>query len=382
MQGRKRSREIVKAIGTTPGNQRKIKPMARTYVNAKYGVVFLAGVLVPCLSGACASDHVVIGATFGGNQTSDGSTGSTDGGGETAGPVGCTGNARPASSPSSGYLAIDVKGITRQYVLELPTSYDGITPVPVLFAFHGSGTSGQEFLGQSYGNVRDGAAGRVLLLGPNALSWNGETAWVDPFSGDQGNGVTGADVDLFDALMDHLMANYCIDAGRVFAMGHGDGAIISNQLACLRGNVLRGVGSFAGAGPEANPTTGCTGKVAAFIGHNPKEGDTAECANVSGGDCPWTLLWADTGWPTTQYWTKKNGCGDPGAMPTTPFAGDAETGNPLPCQSFSGCSDKYPVTLCLYDYWDRVDGPHALPIQWGAKAATDFFLALPGGIAE
>ena len=334
--------------------------MTRTIASAKYGVVFLAGALLICLSGTCASDRVVIGA-----KINDGGT------------VGCTGNAKPASSPPNGYLDIDVNGIARRYVLELPTSYDGITPVPVLFAFHGSGTSGQEFLAQSYGNVRSGVAGRFLLVGPNALSGNGGTAWVAPFSGDQGNGVTRADVDLFDALMADLRANYCIDAGRVFAMGHGDGAILSNQLACLRGNVLRGVGSFAGAGPEVVAPTGCTGKVAAFIGHNPKEGDATECAQVPGGQCPWILPWADTGWPTTQYWTKKNGCGDPGTMPTAPFAGDAETGNPLPCQTFLGCNRAYPVTLCLYDYWDRVDGPHALPIQWGTKAATDFFLALP-----
>lgn len=351
--------------------------MARIFESAACGAVLVVGVLVLCLLGACASDRVVIGAVKG-DRTLDGSAGSTDGGaGGTAGTVGCTGNARPPSSPTNGYLEINVKGAARQYVLELPTSYDGITPVPVLFAFHGSGTSGQELLGQSYGNVRGGVARRALLLAPNALSWNGGTAWVDPFSGDQGGGVTRADVDLFDALVDKLTTSYCIDTGRVFAMGHGDGAIISNQLACLRGNVLRGVGSFAGAGPESSSAAGCTGKVAAFIGHNPNEGDTTECAQVSGGQCPWILLWADTGWPSTQYWTKKNGCGDPGAMPTVPFAGDGETGNPLPCQSFSGCSEKYPVTLCLYDYWDRVDGPHALPIQWGAKAAMDFFLALP-----
>jgi poly(3-hydroxybutyrate) depolymerase len=345
--------------------------MASTRAKAKRWVV-LAGVLLPCLWGACASDRVVIGAKLKG-------TGAPDGGADgAAGTVGCTGNAKPAASSANGTLDINVKGTARQYVLELPTGYDGITPVPVLFAFHGSGTSGQAFLGQGYGNVRGGVAGRALLVAPNALSWEVEAAWVSPRSGDQGGGVTRADVDLFDALVDHLTASYCIDAGRVFVMGHGDGAIISNQLACLRGNVLRGVGSFAGAGPEASPTTGCTGKLAAFIGHNPNEGDAAECAQVTGGFCPWTLLWADTGWPTTQYWTKKDGCADPGAMPTAPFAGDGETGNPPPCKSFSGCDGKYPVTLCLYDYSDRVDGPHAFPTPWGAKAVTDFFLALPG----
>lgn len=321
--------------------------------------------LLCVLPGACTSGRVVIGEKLKDGQAPDGGVG---GGG-------CMGNASPPTSPANGYLDIDVNGTARQYVLELPTSYDGTTPVSVLFAFHGSGTSGQAFLGQDYGNVRGGVAGRVLLVAPNALPGSGLFAWVNR-SGDQGNGVTRANLDLFDAILGNLKANYCIDAGRVFAMGHGDGAIISNQLACLRGDAVRGVGAFAGAGPEESRAVSCTGKVAVLVGHNPKEGDAAECARVTGGSCPWTLLWADTGWPTTQYWAQKNGCADPGVMPTAAFAGDGYTGNPLPCQTLAGCGD-YPVTLCLYDYWNRWDGPHALPNPWAARAATDFFLALP-----
>jgi hypothetical protein len=160
-------------------------------------------------------------------------------------------------------------------------------------------------------------------------------------------------------------------------MGHGDGAIIANQLACLRGNILRGVGPFGGAGPAERASVSCTGKVAALVGHNPNEGDAVLCGRVTGGSCPWTLLWAETGWPTTQYWARQNGCSDPGPMPTAPFAGNGTTGDPLPCQSLAGCGADYPVTLCLHDYWTQVDGPHAFPAPWGARAATDFFLTLP-----
>jgi len=344
--------------------------MARGAASATRRAAFVLAVPLLALLGACTGDKIVIGAQSRDSQPLDG------GAAGTSGTVGCTGNPTPSTSPASGYLSIDVQGTTRQYVLELPTGYDGLTPAPVLLAFHGSGTSGQIFLGQGYGNVRAGAAGRVLLVGPNALVWRGQTAWVDS-TGDQGGGVTREDVDFFDALVAQLAANYCIDAGRIFAMGHGDGAIIANQLACLRGNILRGVGPFGGAGPVERASASCTGKVAALVGHNPNEGDAVQCGSVTGGSCPWTLLWADTGWPTTQYWARQNGCSDPGPMPTAPFAGDGTTGNPLPCQSLAGCGASYPVTLCLHDYWNQMDGPHAFPVSWGARAATDFFLALP-----
>jgi poly(3-hydroxybutyrate) depolymerase len=347
--------------------------MARATASAMRTGAVVAGVLLACSFGACAIDPVVIGAQGGGGPRTDGGT-ATGGAGGTSGMVGCTANPTPSTSPPDGYLSIDVNGTARQYILELPTVYDGTTPVPVLFAFHGASTDAQLFLGQGYGDVRAGAAGRVLLVGPNALVRNGQTAWVDP-SGGQRDGVLPEDVDFFDALVAELMANYCIDAGRVFAMGHGDGAILSNHLACLRGDVIRGVGPFSGAGPAILGTR-CIGKVAAFIGHNPKEGDPVECAQVSGGSCPWTLLWAETGWPTTQYWTQQDGCADPGAMPTVPLAGDGTTGAPPPCTSFVGCDGNYPVTLCLYDYWNQSIGPHAFPVQWGARLMTDFFLAL------
>lgn len=316
--------------------------------------------------------------TFAGGAPSAGGvlgSAATSGSGEGTGTPGCNGNAKPSTSPSKGYLNIDVNGATREYVLELPTSYDGQSPQPVLFAFHGTESNAQEFLGFGYGDVRKGAAGRFILVGPNGLSRNGQTGWVS-FSGSP-NAIDQVDIDFFDALVAELKAAYCVDSGRIFSMGHSAGAFISNQLGCIRGNVLRGVGPFAGAGPVEGRSASCTNKVAAFIGHNPKEGDASECAKMSEGKCPWVVPWDTMGWPTTQFWFKKNGCGEPGPMPTAAFDGNSTTGNPLPCKLQEGCDSNYPVMLCLYDYSDQWDGPHAFPTQWGAKAVADFFLALP-----
>jgi polyhydroxybutyrate depolymerase len=308
--------------------------------------------------------------------TSTGGSAASGTSGDSTGTTGCNGNAKPPTSPAGSYLTIDVNGTSREYLLELPNGYDGKTAEPVLFAFHGTGSGAQEFIGDFYGGVRKGAAGRVILVGPMGLSRNGQTGWVD-VSGSSLSGIAQVDIDFFDALVAKLKANYCVDTRRIFSMGHSAGAYLSNQLGCIRSNVLRGVGPFAGGGPDEFGSVTCGGKVAAFIGHNPKEGDPAECAKMSGGTCPWTVKWADSGWPTTQFWTKKDSCNDPGAMPTAVFAGNSTTGNPLPCQAYAGCDPNYPVTLCLYDYWDQWDGPHAFPVQWGAKAVTDFFLALP-----
>jgi polyhydroxybutyrate depolymerase len=280
------------------------------------------------------------------SQTGGGATGGTSGG--STGTPGCNGNANPPTSPTDGYLTIDVNGTSRTYVLELSSGYDGKTPQPVLIALHGTGTTAQEFLGAYYGNVRAGVAGRAILVGPQGLSRSGQTGWASDQS----------DFAFFDALVTQLKGNYCVDPGRIFAIGHSAGAYFSNGLGCERSNVLRGIAPVAGGGPDGN----CGGKVAAFIVHNPAET---------------LVVWATYGWPTTQFWTNKDGCGDIGAMPTAAFPGDSTTGNPLPCKAFAGCDPNYPVTLCLHSYTDQYDGAHAFPPQWAGRAAMDFFLALP-----
>ncbi len=321
--------------------------------------------------------------SVGGNASGGNATAGAPPAAGATGSEGCNGNAKPATSPSNGYLTIDVKGTSREYALVLPTGYDGKTPQPVMFAFHGTDSTAQGFMGSTgYGNVAKGAAGRVILVGPNGLArTGGMTGWLDMGGG--GSEINVSDVDFFDALVAQLKVNYCVDPGRIFSMGHSAGGLISNYLGCVRGNVLRGIGPFAGWGPSTSAGGGatsakCTGKVAAFIGHNPKEGEASECAKMSGGQCPWIVDWETLGWPSTQYWTKTDSCADIGAMPTAVLnGGNSTTGSPLPCKAFAGCDASYPVTLCLYDYADQWDGPHAFPAQWGAKAVTDFFLALP-----
>lgn len=346
----------------------------KTARSLRVGVAVLVGAALTahlaCVPGKHAGSTGATGGSGTGGTMSGGATGGTG-----AARQACDGNTQPATSPPNGFLTIDVGSDQRQYLLELPQGYDGRTPVPVMFAFHGTATTAVDFLGAAYGDVRAAAAGRFLLVAPQGLKRNDQTGWID-FNESPDNGITQADLDFFDALVARVGASYCVDSHRIFAMGHSAGGFISNYLGCVRSNVLRGIGPFAGAGPYETPVTRC-GKVAAFIGHNPKEGDPDECAKVSSGTCPWIVSWPDYGWPTTQFWSSKSACQGLGSMPTEAFPGNGTTGDPLPCQAIAGCDARYPVTLCLYDYSDQWVGPHAFPNRWAARAAADFFLGLP-----
>jgi polyhydroxybutyrate depolymerase len=261
--------------------------------------------------------------------------------------------------PPSGHLTITSSGVARELELVLPSGYDGRKRFPVLFAWHGTSSSGSEFIDSLYGAITDGVAGRALIVAPDGLietegEWAGMTRW-------QLSNVDGA---LFDLLLDKLNREYCIDEARVFSTGHSIGAYFTNYLGCTRGDRLRAIAPIAGGGPL--DTSECVGHPAVLIGHNP-----AECATASPPQCPFAVPWADTGWPSTKFWAAHNACDEPDPMPVAAY-----DGNP-PCRALTGCDPGSPVTLCLYDYETNYAGPHAWPTPWMARLITDTFLHLP-----
>jgi polyhydroxybutyrate depolymerase len=263
------------------------------------------------------------------------------------------------SKPPSGRLQIKVSGTEREYELVLPDSYDGSKRFPVLFAWHGTSSSGLEFIEPYYGAIVDGVAGRAVIVAPDGLiedegEWAGMTRWQ----------LSSIDGEFFDVLLDKLNRDYCIDPQRVFATGHSIGGYFTNYLGCTRGSRLRAIAPVAGGGPLT--ASDCVGHPAVMIGHNP-----AECAEVTSPNCPFAVPWADTGWLSAQFWASRNGCADPGPMPTEPYD------DKPPCRPLTGCDPLSPVTLCLYDYESVFAGPHAWPTPWMAGAIMDAFLSLP-----
>jgi hypothetical protein len=86
--------------------------------------------------------------------------------------------------------------------------------------------------------------------------------------------------------------------------------------------------------------------------------------------------WAETGWLSAKFWAKQNGCDDPGPMPDAAYAGEP------PCRALTGCAERSPVTLCLFDYQTMFAGPHAWPTPWMARLIVDTFLRLPARGAD
>jgi poly(3-hydroxybutyrate) depolymerase len=232
---------------------------------------------------------------------------------------------RPAAI-GSGEQALDVDGVARTYRLDLPAAYDGESPYPLVFAFHGATTSGAIFRSRRYGNLLSTMAEGAILVHPDAL---GEpSAWNEQ-----------ADLPFFDALLATLDAALCVDDSRVFATGHSSGGFFANTLGCQRGDLLRAIAPVSAGGPFV---PGCVGEVAVWLAHAENDPTVA----------------FENGARSLDRWLQANGCVDT----STPS-------EPSPCVEYAGCGLGLPVRWCVYD-----DG-HAWP-DFAPQGIWSFFSGL------
>jgi polyhydroxybutyrate depolymerase len=118
-------------------------------------------------------------------------------------------------------------GLTRQYRLYVPANYDGSKSVPLLFNFHGFGSSNiqQEF----YGDFRpiSDVEGFIICLPLGTLTAEGKAYFNVGFFPSKVD-----DIGFTHALIDSISATYKINQRKVFSTGMSNGGFMSYHLAC------------------------------------------------------------------------------------------------------------------------------------------------------
>jgi polyhydroxybutyrate depolymerase len=313
-----------------------------------------AVVVLCCVANSCSSSTSDAPGTAG--SSSGGSAGSSNNGGS-AGSSSGTGGSSNAGSPgaagsndvgggaversagcgrapqlATGDQELEVGGVTRTFILDLPSDYDEDTAYPLLFGFHGRGFSGAEFRSASYGNLLSVAGDDAIVVHPDALG-DVELAWDTD---------SAEDVRFFDAMLEELGDALCVDEARVFAAGHSSGGYFINKLACERGDQLRAIAAVAGGGPfgQNGGSPSCTGPVSAWIAH--AEDDQ-------------TVLFVN-GENSRDYWVTTDACDEDSYDAVAPG----------PCVAYEGCRAGLAVSWCEYD------GGHDWP-SFGAQSIWNFF---------
>jgi poly(3-hydroxybutyrate) depolymerase len=242
-----------------------------------------------------------------------GSGGTSSGGADSSGG---TGGASPMTpSPGCKMAAgqalgswveqpkLNVGGTDRQWWLWLPTGYDPNKAYPVVFNFHGCGSS------DNIVPMQKVTADKAILVRATGISAG--TCWDA--------NATGNDVKLFDQMLADVVAKRCVDTSRVFATGYSSGSWLVNTLECERGDKLRATGTVSGG--TYGDKSKCKGKYARMFIHD--QDDTTNTI-AQGNDKERDRLIA------------ANHC-----MATGPVM-EA----PAPCARYQGCDAGFPVIWC------------------------------------
>lgn len=214
----------------------------------------------------------------------------------------------------SGTHTLEVDGLSRTFIVDLPSGYAPSEPYPVVFGFHGRHFSGAEFRSPAYGDLLSAAGDDAIVVHPDAAGE--ERAWETE---------SQQDVVFFDAMLDALTEGLCVDEARVFAAGHSAGGYFTNVLGCERGDVLRAIAPVAGGGPfgRTGGAPRCERPVSAWIAHS-EDDETVLFSNGEG---------------TLDHWLGSGDCDAESFQPVSPD----------PCVAYRGCATGLAVRWCVYD---------------------------------
>ena len=155
---------------------------------------------------------------------------------------------------AQGYISetIQYDGLTREYSIYVPASYDGTTSFPLLFNFHGGG-----------GDIASQIA--IADMSPIADTENFIVVYPqarqDPSDGNSFNWIpkvpgTFDDVPFISSLIDTIAINYEIDQNRIYACGYSLGGDMSFELACKLNSRIAAIAPVART-MQANPDSFC-----------------------------------------------------------------------------------------------------------------------------
>jgi polyhydroxybutyrate depolymerase len=212
-------------------------------------------------------------------------------------PVGSPGCGKPSTITAEQWVMRMVGA--RPYFIRIPAGYDPQRAYQIVYQQHGCSSSPN----RETNNVPlEGQSGA------NAILVRGRAA------GDcWDTNAASADIAYWDAMVADVEATWCVDAGRRFATGYSSGAFMTHRLACLRGDMLRGVATIAGGQAEG----ACKGPLGALLIHDLDDSTVNISASIAARDSHRT----------------RNGCG----TTTVPTA-------MAPCVAYDGCGK--PVVWC------------------------------------
>jgi polyhydroxybutyrate depolymerase len=248
------------------------------------------------------------------------------------------------TAPASKLENIKLKdgaGHDRDAQILISQKFDPTVASPVVFVFHGNGGNIEGTKGMGFQDAINKTGDQGITIIPQGIQF--ETYGIG-----WNQHADGYDMPFFEAMLTYLTDHYCVDAKRVFSTGFSWGADMTNALACVKGDKLRGVAPFSGAETDYNPTCSTKKYPAVRFRYGSSEG--------SNGDGAYTLKQFQD---TTLFYRNAHRC----SAAFKPFPPD-------PCITYQGCEE--PVVECRF-----VSRGHQGPSPDEALEVWKFWKALP-----
>lgn len=230
--------------------------------------------------------------------------------------------------------SVEVNGLRRDFLLTVPNGYVSHDPSPLIIAFHGRTNSNDQV--RSYMRLDRTMTDSIIAYPAAIKNGNGTYSWADP--GNKAYEIR--DIAFFDAIVEKLASDYCIDMDRISVVGHSLGAWMANTIACVRGGAVMASATVGGD----TVVTKCAGPAAAMIMHNPKD----NLAPFSGAEL------------VRKIRTEANSCGW-----DTDNTGPSE----LSCVTHQGCASGNIVLWCPHTI-DTDERGEFYPHTWPKGTAT------------
>lgn len=206
-------------------------------------------------------------------------------------------------------------GFTRSFRVYVPAIYNGQTPRPLVFNFHGSGGTMAGYEGYTrFRQVADTAnfilitPQGAILNPPNYSGWNNYPGLVNPPD----------DVRFTADMIDTLQKRFNIDSTRIYAAGWSNGGLMCYHLAWQLGRRMAAVGSVCGTMQDSmfyqlHPTN----PIPVMEIHGTKDDLVPYNGGLNGG---LYLMPVDS---VLHFWVRYNGCD------TTPVVTNLPNTNPF-----------------------------------------------------
>lgn len=226
----------------------------------------------------------------------------------------------------------------RQYIVHIPKAADPNAGLPIMFVYHGAGGKGADM---QFATNFDALADLQNVITVYPTGQAGNAPWnVGRNVCAPGNLVdTNADdTAYFNAMLDAIERDQCLDRERVFVTGFSMGGYYSNEIGCQLGRArLRAIAPHSG-GTHSGSCNG--GALPVLLLHGDSDG----------------LINYRCGTQARDYWVDRNGCSP--QYDTWDFTGGQ-------CAFHRDCPRDAPVVLCTFHGMDHT---WAYPPMWESSS--------------